>query len=66
MSKLIQTNSVSTSKLKMGEKLCLELVELLTPRNDQNVTSPQSIHTLPSKQIMRILKTNQVELFILI
>ena len=50
----------------MGGKLCLELVELLTPRSDQNVTSPQSIHTLPRKQTMRILKTNQVELFILI
>ena len=48
----------------MSEKLCLELV--LTPRSDQNVTSPHSIQTLPSKQIMRILKTNQVELFILI
>ena len=50
----------------MGGKLCLELVELLTSRSDQNVTSPQSIHTLPSKQTMRILKTNQVELFIFI
>ena len=50
----------------MDEKLSLELVKLLTPRSDQNVTSPHSIHTLPSKQIMRILKTNQVELFILI
>ena len=51
MSKLIQTR---------------ELVELLTPRSDQNVTSPHNIHTLPSQQMVRIPKANQAELFILI
>ena len=32
------------------------LFDLLTPRSDKHVTSPYSIRTLFSKQVMRILK----------
>ena len=32
------------------------LFNLLTPRSDKHVTSPYSIRTLFSKQVMRILK----------
>ena len=38
----------------------------LTPRSDKNVTSPYNIHTLLSKQVMRIFKLRRVEVVILI
>ena len=34
----------------------------LTPRSDQHVTSPCNIHTLSSKQVMRILKLIEYKL----
>ena len=34
----------------------------LTPRSDQHVTSPWNIHTLSSKQVMRILKLTKWKL----
>ena len=34
----------------------MKLVNPLTPKSDQPVTSPYNIHTLSSKQVMRILK----------
>ena len=42
------------------------LLKPLTPRSDWHVTSPYNIHTLLSKQVMRILKLRQVEVIILI
>ena len=38
----------------------------LTPRDDYHVTSPCNIHTLSSKQVVRILKLREVEFVILI
>ena len=32
------------------------MVNPLTPRSDEHVTSPYNNHTLSSKQVMRILK----------
>ena len=34
----------------------LKTINRLTPSSDQNATSPNNIHTLSSKQVMRILK----------
>ena len=42
------------------------LFKPLTPRSDQHVTSPYNIHTLLSKQVMRIFKLRRVEVIILI
>ena len=36
-------------------------VNHLTPRNDIHLTSPYNIHTLSSKQVIRVLKTYHVE-----
>ena len=38
----------------------------LTPRSDSHVTSPCNIHTLSSRQVMRILKLREVEFVFLI
>ena len=36
-------------------------VNHLTSRSDKHLTSPYNIHTLSSKQVIRVLKTYQVE-----
>ena len=36
-------------------------VNHLTSRSDKHLTSPYNIHKLSSKQVMRVLKTYQVE-----
>ena len=34
----------------------------LTPRSDKNITSPHNVHTLSSKQVMRIFKLIRLKL----
>ena len=41
------------------------LFKPLTPRSDQHVTSPYNIHTLLSKQVMRIRKLRRVEVILI-
>ena len=48
----------STSNLILFVKWLVDSrsVNLLTPGSDKHTTSPYNIHTLSSKQVMRILK----------
>ena len=47
----MRSNQYPTNKFEV-----LHITNPLTPRSDKHVTSPYNIHTLSSKQVVRILK----------
>ena len=40
----------------------LIFINPLTPRSDRNITSPHNVHTLSSKQVMRMFKRIRLKL----